>query len=137
MPRQAKKKSISLILKSFRFYCYIDAYITMSEPSAIILSMLEHWTKLSKTHYLSRTSLHSQYTENVKDWADIPLTFSQMQQSCPDETYHDDKAKTFWCPDMSRFSFSSLLKSQKLGNISWSTFIFRITAGLEFSFCLM
>ena len=38
-----KETSVSLILKSFKLYCYLDAYITMPEPSAIIPSMLlEH-----------------------------------------------------------------------------------------------
>ena len=86
-PRQAKKTSVSLILKSFKFYCYLDAYITMPEPSAIILSMLlEHWTQLSKIPHLTRTSLYNRYTGNVRGRSDRPLTFSQMQQSCPDET---------------------------------------------------
>ena len=56
---QTGKENINIIdTKEFNFYCYLDAYITMSEPSAIISSiLLEHWTQLSKTHHLTRTSL--------------------------------------------------------------------------------
>ena len=42
-------------------------------------------------------------TQNVKDRSDKPLTFSQMQQSCPDETYYGDKAEAFWPPDVTIF----------------------------------
>ena len=59
----------------------------MSAPSAIIPSMLlQHSTQLSETHHLTRASLYNQYTQDVKDRAGRRLTFSQMQQSCPDET---------------------------------------------------
>ena len=41
---QTGKENINIIdTKEFNFYCYLDAYITMSEPSAIIPSiLLEH-----------------------------------------------------------------------------------------------
>ena len=66
---------------------------------------------ITKTNHLTRTSLYNQYTENVKDWACRPLTFSQMQQSCPDETSYDNQTETFWSSDMLQFSLPSLLKS--------------------------
>ena len=64
----------------------INVTVSIQPKYCIEMKKLEHWIKLSKTHYLTRASPYNQSTENVKDWADRPLTFSQMQQSSSDET---------------------------------------------------